>query len=108
MTILTLAYPVQAAASLAETFSGAFGVALRSILAAGALGLVAFLAVVFKPLIVGSARALQLVVRPRMSAQQRQLLRRMEGTQMLTQLAKEADSTQPGLAAEMRYLAARG
>jgi hypothetical protein len=93
---------------MAQTFTGAFGVALRSILAVGALGLVAFLAVVFKPLILGSARALRLVVHPRTSAQQRQLLRRFEGAQLLGRLAKEADSTQPGLAAEMRYLAARG
>ncbi|MGZ3238806.1 MAG: hypothetical protein ACXWJK_00160 [Burkholderiaceae bacterium] len=108
MSILTLAYPAQAAVSIAQTFSGAVALALRSVVGISILGIVTFLAIVFKPLILGSLRAVQLVIQPRVSAQQRRLLLRLEGVQLLNRLAKDADATQPNLAAEMRYLAARG
>ena len=108
MSILTLAYPVQAAISLAQTFSSSVVLALRSVLGIGILGVVTVFVMVFKPLIVGFLRAVHLVIQPRISAQQRQLLQRLEGVQLLNQLAKDVDATQPNLAAEMRYLAARG
>lgn len=108
MSILTLGLPVQAAESIAQAFSIPIIVALRSILGIGILGVVTVLAVVFKPLILGTVRAAQLVVQPRMSMHQRQLLRRLEGAQLLNRLAMDVDATQPNLAAEMRYLAARG
>ncbi|MGZ5817538.1 MAG: hypothetical protein ACXWJD_02215 [Burkholderiaceae bacterium] len=108
MSILTLAYPAQAAASVVQTFGSVVAVTLRSVLGIGIVGLIAIFATVFKPLIVGTLRAAQLVIQPRVSAQQRQLLRRLEGAQLLNRLAREADATQPSLAAEMRYLAARG
>ena len=108
MTILTLVYPAQAAASMAQAFAGPFAVAFRSALGVGILGLVAIVTMVFKPLIIGALRASQLVIQPRKSAQQRCLLQRLEGVQLLNRLANDADATQPNLAAEMRYLAARG
>jgi hypothetical protein len=108
MSILTLAFPAQAAVSAMQVLSGAAAFAVRSILEISILGVIAVFVMVFKPLIVGSLRAAQLVTHPRVSAAQRQLLRRIEGAQLLNQLAKDADATQPNLAAEMRYLAARG
>ncbi|HEY8102045.1 MAG TPA: hypothetical protein VIF82_14975 [Burkholderiaceae bacterium] len=108
MSILTLAYPAQAAVSVAQTFAGFFAGALRSALGIAAFGLIAIFAMVFKPLIIGVLRAGRLVIQPRVSAQQRQLLLKLEGVQLLNKLAKDADATQPNLAAEMRYLAARG
>ena len=108
MSILTLAFPAQAAVSVAQAFSSAVAFSLRSVLEISILGVVAVFVMVFKPLIVGSLRAAQLVIHPRVSAGQRQLLRRIEGAQLLNRLAKDADATQPNLAAEMRYLAARG
>jgi hypothetical protein len=105
MSILTLAYPAQAAvATVAQTFSGA----LRSVLGIGILSLVAALAVVFKPLMTGLRQIGRLAVHPRMSDHERSLVQQWEGAQLLNHLAKEAEATQPNLAAEMRYLAARG
>lgn len=108
MSILTLAYPAQAAASIAQTFGSLFAVTLRSALGVGIIGVIALFTMVFRPLIIGALRAGRLVIQPRVSAQQRQLLQRLKGVQLLDRLAKEADVTQPNLAAEMRYLAARG
>jgi hypothetical protein len=108
MTILTLVFPAQVAASMAQAFVGPFAVALRSALGVAILGLIAMFGVIFKPLIMGVLRAGQLVIQPRKSAQQRRLLQRLEGVQLLNRLASDVDATQPNLAAEMRYLAARG
>lgn len=104
MSILTLAYPVQAATSLAQGFSGA----LRAIVGVGVVGIMAVVTVVFKPLAAALQKVARSAVHPRMSKQQRKLLSEWEGSQLLNELAKEVDATQPSLAAEMRYLAARG
>jgi hypothetical protein len=56
----------------------------------------------------GSFRPRQLAVSPALSAQQRYVEARIEGANQLNRLAREADTTQPNLAAELRYIAARG
>ena len=108
MSILTLAYPAQAAAAIAQSLPGSFVAVVRSILEIGIVGAIALSGLVFKPLIAGVVRTIRLVIQPRVSAQQRHLLSRWEGVQQLNQLAKDADATQPTLAAELRYLATRG
>jgi hypothetical protein len=108
MSILTLAYPAQEATAIVQAFSSSFVATLRPMLGAGILAIIGVFAVVFKPVVIGVLRAVQLVIQPKVSVAQTQLLERLEGAQMLNQLAKDADATQPNLAAEMRYLAARG
>lgn len=108
MSILMLAYPAQAAASLAQSLPGAFVSVVRSIWEIGVVGGIALFAVVFKPLIVGVFKTIRLVIQPRVSLQQRRLLSRWQGVQLLNRMAKDADATQPTLAAELRYFATRG
>jgi hypothetical protein len=108
MSILTLAYPAQEAAAIVQAFSGSIAATLRPMLGAGILAIIGVFAVVFKPVVIGVLRTAQLVFRPKVPTAQIQLLNRLEGVRMLNQLAKDVDATQPNLAAEMRYLAARG
>jgi hypothetical protein len=72
------------------------------------LGLLAALAMVFKPLIIGFLRAALLVLKPRQSQEQRKTRNALHGVRMLNHMAKEVDATQPSLASELRMLAARG
>ena len=108
MSILTLAYPAQEAASIVQAFSSSFVATLRPMLGAGILAIIGVFAIVFKPLVIGVLHTAQVLARPKVSVTQTQLLERLEGARMLNQLAKDAEATQPTLAAEMRYLAARG
>ena len=72
------------------------------------LGLLAALAVVFKPLLSGFLRAALLVLKPRQSREQRATYNQLHGVLMLNRLAREVDATQPSLASELRMLALRG
>lgn len=66
------------------------------------------LLVLFKPLLRGIARALVLVVKPKMSKEQRLARRQMRDATVLNNLLNTMDSTAPSHAAELRALAARG
>jgi hypothetical protein len=108
MSVLSLAYPAQAAINYVQTFSGSFASLARMFLGLGVFTILASVAMVFKPLILGVVRTVTLVIRPRVSLQQRLLKQRWEGVQLLNCFARDVEATQPNLAAEMRYLAARG
>lgn len=69
---------------------------------------VAALLVLFKPLLRGIARALVLVVKPKMSKEQRLARRQMRDATVLNSLLNTMDSTAPSHAAELRALSARG
>jgi hypothetical protein len=66
---------------------------------------VAGLLVFFKPLLVGIARALYLVVRPRLTKEERLARRHMRDAQMLQRMINSSHG--PSHAAELRALAAR-
>ncbi|WP_206085590.1 hypothetical protein [Massilia polaris] len=66
---------------------------------------VAGLLVFFKPLLVGIARAMLLVVSPRLTKEQRQARRHMRDAQMLQRMINASHG--PSHAAELRALAAR-
>ncbi|MDC8757824.1 hypothetical protein [Janthinobacterium fluminis] len=74
-----------------------------------ALGVVllAALLVLFKPLLLGVARAAMLVVRPKMSKEQRLAERQMRDAMMLNRMLSGLDRSAPSHAAELRALASR-
>jgi hypothetical protein len=69
------------------------------------LAALAGLLMFFKPLLVGIARALYLVVRPRLSKEERLARRQMRDVQMLQRMINASHG--PSHAAELRALAAR-
>lgn len=67
----------------------------------------AALLVLFKPLLLGVARAMVLVLKPRMSKEQRLARRQMRDAVALNKLLNSMDSAAPSHAAELRALSAR-
>ena len=63
--------------------------------------------VLFKPLLLGVARALLLVVKPKLSAEQRLARRQMSDAKMLNRMLNSMDGSAPTHAAELRALASR-
>jgi hypothetical protein len=72
------------------------------------VGILATLAVGFKPLGMSLLRAALLILRPRHSAEQDTSRNNLRGVLMLNRMATELEITQPNLAAELRLLACRG
>lgn len=105
MSILSIAIPVEAALPALQAFAGTAAGAARPVIG---LGLLAAVLVVFKPLLVGLLRAALLVVKPRRTLEQRSERRALQSILTVHRMARELDSTQPGLAAELRSIAARG
>lgn len=94
MSILSIAIPVEAAVGAARPLIG--------------LGIFAAVLVLFKPLIAGMLRAAMLVITPRKRLEESNARARFQGALMLNRMAREYETTQPGLAAELRSLASRG
>jgi hypothetical protein len=101
VSILTIGFPVETAGPLAQA-------ALSAIRPLLGLGLAAALVVVFKPLIAGILRAALLLLTPRPSRERRQAQDRVRAALTLNRMAREFDGSQPGQAAELRWLASRG
>ena len=85
--------------------AGAAAFALRPLVG---LGLLAALVWLFKPLLLGIGRAALMAIWPRHSFAERSQRRAVQGIVMLNTMARELDTQQPNLAAELRLLAARG
>lgn len=90
------ALPLQGA-----TMTGAVQVVLYS---AALLGFV----LLFKPLLIGIARALVLVVNPKVSKEDRLAKRQMRDALALSRILNKMDAAAPNQSAELRALAARG
>lgn len=104
MSLLSLAGPAQAALPLLRsTAFVAMGIA-RSLLIAGSLFAVALF---FRPLVVGIVQAIALMIKPRRSLAVRRNERRLRGIKTLNRMARDLESSQPGVAAELRSFAAR-
>ena len=71
------------------------------------LGVVALLAIVFKPLLSGLARAALLVIKPRRSLEEREATKRLRTRRTLDALAREVEASQPNFAAELRNFSPR-
>jgi len=104
MSVLAIAFPVEAAVPVAQSLIGA-GIALtRPLLGLGAL---VTLLMVFKPLLAGIMRAVVAFFVPRKSFEQRVAAQRFSGVRMLNRMANDYSGSQPSFAAELRNLAAR-
>ncbi len=104
MSLLSAAFPLQAALPAAEVIAGSAMAVARPALG---LGVLAVFALMFKPLLIGLLRAALLVVKPRQSIEQRIARRNMKDLLLLNRLAHEVEACQPNLAVELRNLAAR-
>jgi hypothetical protein len=78
----------------------------EAVLALTGLMLAAAMLTLFKPLLLGLARALLLVLKPKLSKEQRLHRRQMRDAQMLSRMLNNLDGA-PSHAAELRALAAR-
>jgi hypothetical protein len=105
MSFLTVALPFTATLPAVEALAGMVASAARPLVGLGAL---AAFAIVFKPLLSGLLRAALLVLKPRQSLETRNERCRFAGARLLQRMARDVDDTQPGLAAELRWLASRG
>lgn len=105
MSFLSIAAPVEASFPALQAFAlTALNVARPLI----GLSILAGLLFVFKPLLIGVLRAGLLVLKPRQTLEQRSLRRTMKSVLTLNRMARDLESTQPSLAAELRSIAARG
>ena len=108
MSSAFFAIPVEAAMPVVRPFLTAVGVAFTVARPLIGLGIIAALMWMFKPLLRGLARASLMLFNPRQSLAQRAEKRTLRGVVMLNRMARELDTQQPNLAAELRLLAARG
>jgi hypothetical protein len=104
MSILTVAFPAEAALPALQALASHAMTVVRPLLG---LGVLAAVLVVFKPLLVGVLRAALLVIKPRQSLEERSSRHMLESVAMLNRMARDVESVHPSLAAELRSLASR-
>lgn len=100
MSFISLAFPLEAAASFAGVAAGA----ARPLIG---VSLFATLLLIFKPLLKGLLQAAILMLAPRKSLEQRRMAEKIRGAKLLHRMARDYESSQPNLAAELRQLASR-
>lgn len=108
MSIAALSFPTAVALPFSRPFFATLGIAVAALRPLVGFGIVAALLWLFKPLVRGTARAAALLFKPRHSLQERNQRRTLRGITALNNMARELDTQQPSLAAELRLLAARG
>ena len=101
MSVLAIAFPFEAAVSVAGVAIGA----ARPLLG---LSLFATLLLLFKPLLKGLLQAGLLLLSPRKSLEERRLVQKIRSVKLLNRIASGYEVSQPNLAAELRQLASRG
>lgn len=104
MSILTIAFPAEAALPALQAFAANAMNIARPLLG---IGVLAAVLVVFKPLLLGLLRAALLVVKPRRTLEERSARRMLESVLMLNRMARDLDRTHPSLASELRSIASR-
>lgn len=104
MSILSLAFPAEAALPALQAFAGNAVAVARPLIGIGAL---AALLIVFKPLLIGLLRAALLVVKPRKTLEERSSRRLLQSVLMLNRMARDVEASHPSLAAELRSIASR-
>ena len=104
MSLFALAGPTQVALPVLRTSNFLVMGAIRQLVTVALL-----LAVVrsFRPLVIGTLRALVLLFKPRVPFAVRRDINRLRSIALLNRSAKEVDFRQPNVAAELRALAAR-
>jgi len=101
MSILSIAFPFEAAVSVA-------GVAIGAARPLIGVSLFATLLLLFRPLLKGLLQAALLVVSPRKSLDERRTMQKVRSVKLLNRIASDYENSQPNLAAELRQLASRG
>ena len=101
MSILSIAFPFEAAASFA-------GVAVGAARPLIGVSLFATLVLLFTPLLKGLLQAGLLLLSPRKSLDERRMVKKVRSARLLNRLARNYESSQPNLAAELRQFASRG
>ena len=104
MSILAFVSPLQTALPNVRTFAGSMAGAARPIFG---LGVFVTLLMMFKPLVAGVLRAAMMAITPRPSTERLSRRAQLRDTLMLHRMARELDSSQPNLAAELRGFASR-
>lgn len=101
MSILSIAFPFEAAVSVAGFAVGA----ARPLIG---MSIFASLLVLFKPLLKGMLQAGLLLLSPRKSLDERRQAHKIRGIRLVNAIARDYEASQPNLAAELRQLASRG
>ncbi|WP_151632643.1 hypothetical protein [Noviherbaspirillum aerium] len=104
MSLLSIAFPIEAALPTIQAFAGNFVGIIRPMLG---LSLLAAVLVAFKPLLIGLLRAGLLVLKPRQTLEQRSARSTLRSILMLNSMARDLDGVHPNLASELRALASR-
>jgi hypothetical protein len=104
MSFLNIAIPVQGALPAAELAFSTLVASARPLLG---MGILATMAVVFKPLLLGVLRAATLVVHPRLSKEERIAKQNARNLAAINRAARDLDNSSPAMAAELRALVAR-
>ncbi len=100
-SILSIEYPVQAL----QTIAGSAAMYARPLFGLGAL---ATFLMMFKPMVMGVFQAIRLVLSPRLTLEERNSRRKLQGVLMLNRMARDVEQFEPNQAAELRQLASRG
>jgi len=104
MSVLAIAFPVEAAVPVAQSLIGTTVAVVRPLLG---LGVAVTLFMLFKPLVMGVLRAGLVFLKPRKSLEQRIRQHRFNGIKMVNRMANEYSLSQPSFAAELRNIASR-
>ena len=100
MSIWSIAFPFEAAVSVAGFAIGA----ARPLIGMSVFATLLFL---FKPLLKGLLQAGLLLLSPRKSLEERRVAHKVYGARLINAVAREYETSQPNLAAELRQLASR-
>ena len=108
MSIAIFAVPAEVALPFLRPALATLGVAVVALRPLLGFGIIAALLWLFKPLVRGLARAAVMLFQPRHTLEERNQRRTLRSIVALNRMARELDTQQPSLAAELRLLAARG
>jgi hypothetical protein len=101
MSILSIAFPFEAAVSVA-------GIAIGAARPLIGVSLFATMLLLLKPLLKGLLQAGLLLLSPRKSLDERRMAQKMRSVKLVNRIASGYEASQPNLAAELRQLASRG
>lgn len=108
MSATAISFAAENALPLVRPLLTTIGVAIMALRPLLTFGVAAVFLWVFKPLLRGIARAALMIFTPRQSLAVRAERRALRSVRMLNSMARDYDTQQPNLAAELRMLASRG
>jgi hypothetical protein len=103
-SILGTDYPVQSLVPAMQSFTSTAVLYSRPLLC---LVILMMLLTIFRPMVVGVFQAIRLVFSPRLTLEERNGRRILQGVLTLNRMARDLESSEPSQAAELRQLASR-